>query len=147
MSLVQEFKTFISRGNVVDLAVGIIMGAAFTAIVTSLVQDVVMPPIGWIMGGLDFSNLFIALPDKLTLPGVDGAAIKTYATLKAAQDAGVVTINYGIFINAIIKFLIVSWAVFWLVKLVNKIKKNEAAAPAVSKTEVLLKEIRDLLKK
>lgn len=147
MSLVNEFKTFISRGNVVDLAVGIIMGAAFTAIVTSLVQDVVMPPIGWIMGGLDFSNLFIALPDKLVLPGTEGATLKTYATLKAAQDAGVVTINYGIFINAIIKFLIVSWAVFWLVKLVNKIKKNEAAAPAATKSEVLLEEIRDLLKK
>lgn len=149
MSIVSEFKSFISRGNVVDLAVGIIMGAAFTAIVTSLVSDVIMPPIGWIMGGLDFSNLFLALPDKLAIPGVgDAAAAKTYATLKAAQDAGVVTVNYGLFINAIIKFIIVSWAVFWLVKLVNKIKKAEEAKPAApNKSEVLLEEIRDLLKK
>ncbi len=148
MSMVSEFKAFISRGNVVDLAVGIIMGAAFTAIVTSLVQDVIMPPVGWIMGGLDFSNLFLALPDKLALPGTDGAAIKTYTTLKAAQEAGVVTINYGVFLNAIIKFLIVSWAVFWLVKLVNKVKKAEEAKPAAPAAEiVLLTEIRDLLKK
>ena len=149
MSIVSEFKSFISRGNVVDLAVGIIMGAAFTAIVTSLVSDVIMPPIGWIMGGLDFSNLFLALPDKLAIPGVgDAAAAKTYATLKAAQEAGVVTVNYGLFINAVIKFIIVSWAVFWLVKLVNKIKKAEDAKPAApNTTEVLLEEIRDLLKK
>jgi large conductance mechanosensitive channel len=150
MSLASEFKSFISRGNVVDLAVGIIMGAAFTAIVTSLVSDVIMPPVGWLMGGLDFSNLFIALPDKLAIPGVgDAAAAKTYNTLKAAQEAGVVTINYGIFLNAIIKFMIVSWAVFWLVKLVNKVKKAEEAkpAPGPSAQEVLLTEIRDLLKK
>lgn len=135
-SFVTEFRSFISRGNVVDLAIGIIMGAAFTAIVTSLVQDVLMPPLGWIMGGLDFSNLF------LTLNGQD------YASLKAAQDAGAPTINYGIFINAIIKFIIVSFAVFWLVKAVNKFKQKEAEAPAkLTKSEELLAEIRDLLKK
>ena len=135
MALVSEFKAFISRGNVVDLAVGIIMGAAFTAIVTSLVQDVIMPPIGWVMGGLDFSNYFLSL---------NGGS---YASIKAAQDAGAPTINYGLFINAVIKFLIVSWAVFWLVKLVNKIKKAEEAAPKVTKTEELLADIRDLLAK
>ena len=139
MKVVQEFKSFISRGNVVDLAVGIIMGAAFTAIVTSLVQDVIMPPIGWVMGGLDFSNLF------LTLNG------EHYASLKAAQDAGAPTINYGIFVNAVIKFLIVSWAVFWLVQGVNRIKKADEAAekasPKLSKSEELLIEIRDALKK
>lgn len=135
-SFVTEFRSFISRGNVVDLAIGIIMGAAFTAIVTSLVQDVLMPPLGWIMGGLDFSNLF------LTLNGQD------YASLKAAQDAGAPTINYGIFINAIIKFVIVSFAVFWLVKAVNKFKQKEAEVPAKpTKSEELLAEIRDLLKK
>lgn len=144
-----EFRSFISRGNVVDLAVGIIMGAAFTAIVTSLVQDVILPPIGWIMGGLDFSNLFVQLPDKLALPlpGGEPMVDKMYNTLKAAQDAGVVTVNYGLFINAIIKFLIVSFAVFWLVKGVNRLKKAEEAAPAkVTKSEELLQEIRDLLK-
>ncbi len=135
MALVSEFKAFISRGNVVDLAVGIIMGAAFTAIVTSLVQDVIMPPIGWVMGGLDFSNYFLSLNGE------------SYASIKAAQDAGAPTINYGLFINAVIKFLIVSWAVFWLVKLVNKIKKAEEAAPKVTKTEELLADIRDLLAK
>ncbi len=134
-NLAEEFKGFISRGNVIDLAVGIIMGAAFTAIVTSLVQDVIMPPIGWAMGGLDFSNFFISLK------GGD------FANLKAAQDAGAPTINYGLFINAIIKFLIVSFAVFWLVKAVNKLKKNEAKTAAPTKSEELLTEIRDLLKK
>ncbi len=135
-SLANEFKAFISRGNVIDLAVGIIMGAAFTAIVTSLVQDVIMPPIGWAMGGLDFSSFFVALN------GGD------YATLKAAQDAGAPTINYGLFINAVIKFLLVSWAVFWLVKFVTRIRRAEEAKPvAPTKSEELLTEIRDLLKK
>jgi len=146
MSFISEFRSFISRGNVVDLAVGIIMGAAFTAIVTSLVSDVIMPPIGWIMGGIDFSNLFIQLPAKISAV-VTGEPVKTYATIKAAQDAGMVTINYGLFINAIIKFLIVSWAVFWLVKVVNKIKKADADAPKTTKSEELLVEIRDLLAK
>lgn len=146
MKFVQEFREFISRGNVIDLAVGIIMGAAFTAIVTSLVQDVIMPPIGWIMGGIDFSNLFVALPNKLTAV-MDGTAMKTYSSVKAAQDAGLVTINYGLFINAIIKFMIVAWAVFWLVKVVNRVKKADAKAPANTKEEILLTEIRDLLAK
>lgn len=133
-----EFRTFISRGNVIDLAVGIIMGSAFTAIVTSLVQDMIMPPIGAILGGLDFSNYFFPL------------AKGDFETLKAAQDAGAPTINYGLFINAIIKFIIVSFAVFWLVKLVNHIKHTEDAKQkaVVKKTDeaLLLEEIRDLLK-
>ncbi len=133
----QEFKAFISRGNVIDLAVGIIMGAAFTGIVNSLVADVIMPPIGWIAGNLDFSNLFIALSDG------------EFASLKAAKDAGAATINYGVFLNTIINFLIVSFAIFILVKQVNKLQKKQDAKAAAtpSKSEILLEEIRDILKK
>lgn len=135
--MLKEFKEFISRGNVIDLAVGIIIGAAFTGIVTSLVNDVIMPPIGMAMGGIDFSNFFLVLKG-------DG----DYATLKAAKEAGAVTINYGVFINTVINFLIVAAAVFILVKQVNRFKRNEAAAPAApTKSEELLTEIRDLLKK
>ena len=139
----QEFTKFIARGNVIDLAVGIIMGAAFTAIVTSLVNDVIMPPVGVILGGVDFSNLFL----NLSRSG------PSYPSLAAAQQAGAATINYGVFINAIIKFIIVALAVFLLVKQVNKLQqllireeKKEEAKAAPSKTEVLLTEIRDLLK-
>lgn len=136
MAFVQEFKTFISRGNVIDLAVGIIIGAAFTGIVNSLVADVIMPVIGLLMGGLDFSNYFISLNGE------------TYTTLKAAKDAGAPTLNYGVFLNQLLNFLIVSFAIFVLVKQVNRFKKAEAAAPAApSQTEALLSEIRDLLKK
>jgi len=135
----QEFTKFIARGNVIDLAVGIIMGAAFTTIVTSLVNDIVMPPIGVILGGVDFSNLFITLSGG------------PYPSLAAAQQAGAATINYGVFINAIIKFLIVALAVFVLVKQVNRLQalvvKEQAKAPAAPpRQEVLLAEIRDLLK-
>ncbi len=131
-----EFKKFIARGNVIDLAVGIIMGAAFTGIVNSLVGDIIMPPIGKLTGGLDFSNYFINLSDG------------EYATLKAAKDAGAATINYGIFLNQALNFLIVSFAVFMLVKQVNRLRKTEDAKPAAPvRTEVLLEEIRDLLKK
>jgi large conductance mechanosensitive channel len=134
--MLKEFKEFISRGNVVDLAVGIIIGAAFTTIVKSLVDDIIMPPIGKLMGGVDFSDFFINLSDG------------DFATLAAAKAAGAVTINYGVFINAIINFLIVAAAVFILVKNVNRFKKAEAAAPAApTPTETLLTEIRDLLKK
>lgn len=133
--MLHEFKAFIARGNVIDLAVGIIMGAAFTGIVNSLVADVIMPPIGKITGGVDFSNLFIAL------------STESYSTLKAAKDAGVATINYGVFLNHVINFLIVSFAVFLLVKQVNRFqKKQEEAAAAPPRQEVLLEEIRDLLK-
>jgi large conductance mechanosensitive channel len=133
----EEFKAFISRGNVIDMAVGIIVGAAFTAIVTSLVNDILMPPLGLILGGIDFSNFFISLS------GGD------YPTLKAAQEAGAATLNYGLFINAVIRFLIVAFAVFLLVKQVNKLpglgKKPAEPAPP-SRSELLLAEIRDLLK-
>lgn len=144
--MLNEFKAFIARGNVIDLAVGIIMGAAFTAIVTSLVQDVIMPPIGWVLNGIDFSNLFI------DLKAIAGGEASPYASIKAAQDAGVPTINYGLFINAVIKFVIVSFAVFMLVKQVGKLQralaKDKTAPAAATPTpqETLLMEIRDLLK-
>ena len=130
-----EFREFIARGNVIDLAVGVIIGAAFTGVVNSLVNDLIMPPIGVITGGIDFSNHFI------TLSGGD------YASLKAAQDAGAATVNFGLFINKLVSFLIVAWVVFLLVKQVNKLRRNEAAPPpAPPRSEVLLEEIRDLLK-
>jgi large conductance mechanosensitive channel len=127
-----EFREFISRGNVIDLAVGIIVGAAFTAIVNSLVSDILMPPLGFLLGGIDFSNYFIDLSGG------------NYPALKAAQDAGAATINYGLFINAVIKFLIVSFAVFLLVRQVNRFRQVKSAAKPVQ--EKLLEEIRDLLK-
>jgi len=135
-----EFKSFIARGNVVDLSVGIIMGAAFTAIVASLVDNIIMPPIGMVLGGIDFSDFFIPL---------DG---NSYASLKAAKDAGAAVIGYGVFLNAVIKFLIVAFAVFILVKGVNKLQNRlmaqKAAEPVpLTRTETLLAEIRDLLKR
>ena len=139
--MLQEFKAFIMRGNVLDLAVGIVIGAAFTTIVNSLVADVIMPPIGILLNGVDFSNLFIVIKSA-----ADGSG--EFATLKTAKDAGAVTLNIGIFINAIINFLIVSAAIFFIVKSVNRFKKAEAAAPSVpTATELYLKEIRDLLAK
>jgi len=135
-----EFKSFIARGNVVDLSVGIIMGAAFTAIVASLVDNIIMPPIGMVLGGIDFSDFFIPL---------DG---NSYASLKAAKDAGAAVIGYGVFLNAVIKFLIVAFAVFILVKggnkLQNRLMAQKAAEPVpLTRTETLLAEIRDLLKR
>jgi len=136
MKIAQEFREFISRGNVVDLAVGVIIGAAFGKIVTSLVNDMIMPPIGAMMKGINFNSLFICL---------DG---KTYESLELAKKAGAPVIGYGAFINTSIEFLIVAACVFAMVKVVNKIKRTEPAAPAAPpKTEVLLEEIRDLLKK
>ncbi|RWR49893.1 large conductance mechanosensitive channel protein MscL [Sinirhodobacter ferrireducens] len=137
--MLQEFKNFIARGNVVDMAVGIIIGAAFTAIVNSLVADLINPIIGVVTGGLDFSNLFINL----------GAG--DYPSLAAAKEAGAPVFAYGAFITAVINFLIIAFVVFLLVKLVNRVKdaaeKKEAAAPAgPSELDVLL-EIRDALKK
>lgn len=131
----REFRDFAVRGNVVDLAVGLILGAAFTTIVNSLVNDVLMPPIGLLLGGIDFSDFFVT---------IKGASQPTVA---AAKAAGAVTINYGLFINAIIKFVIVAFAVFILVKQINRLKLNIVpAAPPPSKSEELLAEIRDLLK-
>ena len=136
--MLKEFKEFIARGSVIDLAVGIIIGAAFTAIVNSLVNDIIMPPIGLLLGGFDFSDLFITLK---------GAG---QTTLKAARDSGAVVIAYGQFINAVIKFLIVAAAVFILIKQVNlflRKKPPEPAAPPPPAPEVeLLTQIRDLLK-
>jgi large conductance mechanosensitive channel len=140
--MLKEFREFALKGNVLDMAVGIIIGGAFGTIIQSLVKDVLMPPIGLLLGGIDFSNIF------LTLKAGDPAG--PYANLAAAQTAGAVSINVGLFINAVISFLIVAWAVFMLVKAFNTAKKKEAAAPAVPpeqpRQEVLLAEIRDLLK-
>jgi len=134
MSIVSEFREFIARGNVIDLAVGIIVGAAFNDIVTSLVNNVIMPPIGMALSGIDFSKLqWVLKPED-----------------PATEAVELVAIQYGLFINACIKFLIVAWAVFMLVKLVNVVRRAEAAkpeeAPAPPPQEALLAEIRDLLK-
>jgi large conductance mechanosensitive channel len=136
-AMLNEFKEFAIKGNVVDMGVGIVIGAAFTSIVNSFVADIINPIIGVITGGIDFSNLFINLGSG------------DYPSLAAAQAAGAPTINYGLFINAIVSFLIVAWVLFMVIKGVNKLKRAEAAAPAApaapSKTEVLLEEIRNLL--
>lgn len=127
--MLQEFKTFIMRGNVLDMAVGVIIGASFGAIAKSLVEDVIMPPIGLLLGNVDFSNLFVVLKEGSTAAG-------PYATLAAAKAAGAVTINLGLFTNAIISFLIVAFAVFMMIKSINKLqKKPELAAPAAPTTK------------
>ena len=137
--MLKEFKEFAVKGNVLDMAVGIIIGAAFGTVVQSLVKDVIMPPIGIVLGGVDFSNLFITLRQG-TVPG-------PYASLAAAAEAGAVTINYGVFVNAVISLMIVAFAVFMLVRAFNKLKRQEAVAPAPPPADVvLLGEIRDLLK-
>lgn len=123
--MLKEFKDFAMRGNVVDMAVGIIIGAAFGSIVTSLVADVIMPPIGLLLGNVDFSNLFFTLKE--------GATAGPYSSVAQAKAAGAVTLNYGLFINAVISFLIVAFAVFMLIRAINKLKRPEekpAAAPA-----------------
>ena len=148
MSIASEFKQFIMRGNVIDLAVGMVVGTAFSGIVKSLVDDVIMPPIGLLIGGVDFSNLFITLKD-----GAQAAPEGGYASLAAAQAAGAVTLNIGLFINAIISFLIIAAAIFTVIKALNAMKKAEATAaaeeaPAEPSEEVLLlREIRDSLNK
>ncbi len=129
MSMIKEFKEFAMRGSVVDLAVGIIIGAAFGKIVTSIVNDVIMPPIGILVGGVDFSNLSITLKD-------------------AIPPNPAVVIRYGVFLNTVIDFIIVAFAIFLLIRAINAFKKKEEAAPAPPpRQEVLLTEIRDLLKK
>jgi large conductance mechanosensitive channel len=134
----QEFKEFALRGNVVDLAVGIIIGVAFGAVVNSLVQDVVMPPLGLIIGNVDFSSLFI------NLSGQD------YPSLAAAKEAGAPVVAYGSFINVLINFIVVAFAVFLLVKGMNQLRRMQAEAPAeepaAPRQEVLLEEIRDILR-
>ena len=119
--MLKDFKDFAMKGNVVDMAVGIIIGAAFGTIVKSLVADVIMPPIGMLLGNVDFSNLFVVLKE--------GAAAGPYLTLADAQKAGAVTINYGMFINTIISFIIVAFAVFILVRYLNKLQREEEAPP------------------
>ena len=135
---VEEFQKFIMRGNVVDLAVGIIIGAAFTAIVGSLVKDIFTPIIGLLIGGIDFTNIFIVLKGE------------RLATLEATANAGSVTLTIGVFLNAVIQFVIVAFAVFWLVKALSRFKAKEEAKPAEppppSPTDVLLVEIRDELR-
>jgi large conductance mechanosensitive channel len=135
----REFRDFAMRGNVIDLAVGINIGAAFTTIGNSLVNDIIMPPLGLLIGGIDFSNFFVTLKGG------------SYPTPEAAKAAGAVTVNYGLFINAVIRFVIVAFAIFILVKQINRLRwKDEAETPAPPpeppRQELLLAEIRDLLK-
>ena len=141
--MLKEFKEFAVRGNVVDMAVGIIIGAAFGKIVDSLVKDVIMPPIGLVLGKVDFTNLFLVLKE--------GTTTGPYLTVEIAQKAGAVTFNYGVFINTLISFLIVAFAVFLLIRAINQLKKKEEAKPAApaapAEEVVLLREIRDALKK
>lgn len=136
MSLIKEFRDFAVRGNVVDLAVAVVIGGAFGKIVTSLVNDIIMPPIGLLVGGVDFSDLAITLKDASI--GESGQAISA------------VTLGYGAFVQVVIDFAIIAFAIFVLVKLINQLKRKEEKAetppPPVNKTEVLLEEIRDLLK-
>jgi len=138
MGMMKEFKEFAVRGNVIDMAVGIIIGAAFGKIVTSLVNDLLMPVIGKLLGNVDFAQFFVVLGDG------------EFKTIEAAKGAGVPTINYGLFINIVIDFIFVAFAVFMLVKGINALKRRQAEAPAAppapSAQEVLLTEIRDLLK-
>jgi large conductance mechanosensitive channel len=119
----QEFREFIARGNAFDLAVGIIMGTAFGNIVSSLVNDVLMPPIGLLLGGVDFSNLFISLSGQ------------SYPSLASAKEAGAATINIGLFMNTVLNFLIVAFAIFVLVRMVNRLKRQPAPAPATPTTK------------
>lgn len=131
----REFKAFILRGNVIDLAVGIVIGAAFTAIVSSLVEDIINPVIGLMVGGIDFSNLFVVLTGERK------------PSLEATRQGGAAVLAIGMFLNAIIKFVIVAMAIFWLLKVINRFYRKEEAAPkGPSPTEVLLAEIRDELK-
>lgn len=137
MSLLTEFKKFAVRGNVVDLAVGVIIGASFTGIITSLVNDVLMPPVGLALGGVDFANFFLVLKGDSSVE-----------TLAAAKAAKAVTLNYGLFINAVINFLIVAFLLFLLLRQLNKLVAPPAApqAPAPSEEVLLLRDIRDSLK-
>jgi len=138
--MLKEFRDFAVRGNVVDMAVGIIIGAAFGKIVDSLVKDVIMPPIGLLLGQVDFSNLFLVMKQ--------GTQAGPYMNVEVAQKAGAVTFNYGVFINTVISFVIVAFAVFLLIRVINRLKKQEEAKPAATPEDVvLLREIRDALRK
>jgi large conductance mechanosensitive channel len=131
--VLKEFREFAVQGNMLDIAVGLVIGVAFGAIVSSLVDDILMPPVGLVLGGADFSQLFVVLQG-------DG----TFNTIEQAKAAGAVTLNVGLFINALIKFVIIAFALFLVVKGVNALRRQQAIAP-VPRSEVLLEEIRDLL--
>lgn len=140
--MLKEFREFALKGNMIDLAVGVVLGAAFSTVVNSLVKDVLMPPLGAIVGGLDFSNMFFVIREGKT-PG-------PYASPASAAEAGAVTLNYGLFANAVVSFLIVALALFIVVRAMNRLRKSDAAAPEASpapSVEVtLLTEIRDILR-
>lgn len=140
--MLKEFRDFAIRGNVIDLAIGVIIGAAFGAIVSSLVDDVFMPLIGLVLNGVDFTNLFVVLSNPKNVP---------VTSLAAAKDAGVATLNIGLFINAVVKFIIIAFVLFLVVKAVNSMKKKQETAPAAppppSEEVVLLTQIRDSLRK
>jgi large conductance mechanosensitive channel len=137
--MLKEFKEFALRGNVIDLAVGIIIGAAFGAIVNSLVEDIIMPPIGVLLGNVDFSDIFIQLGGDERMPSVE-----------AAKAAGVPTLNIGLFVNTVINFLIIAFSIFIVVKQMNRLRRKEEAQPepepVTPEDVVLLREIRDLLR-
>ncbi|HGY09657.1 MAG TPA: large-conductance mechanosensitive channel protein MscL [Oceanithermus profundus] len=139
--MIKEFKEFIMRGNVLDMAIGIVIGAAFGALVKSFVANILMPPIGLLMGGRDFSNLFVVLKSG-TQPG-------PYATIEAAKEAGAVVWPWGVFVNEVVTFLIIAFAIFLVVRTINQMKRKEEEAPPPppepSAEEKLLSEIRDLL--
>ena len=141
--MLKEFREFAMKGNVIDMAVGIIIGAAFGKIVDSLVKDVIMPPIGLLLGKVDFSNLFVVMRE--------GAQAGPYLSVDAAQKAGAVTFNYGVFFNTVISFVIVAFAVFLIVRAFNRLQREEqakpTAPPAPPEDILLLREIRDSLKK
>lgn len=143
--MLKEFKEFAVKGNVIDMGVGIVIGAAFTTIVKSLVKDIINPLIGILTGGVDFSNWFINLT-----PQVCDFTLKCFTNIAYATEAGALTINYGLFLNAVVSFLIVAGTLFLVIKGINKIKRDEEKVPKIIKKpqqEVLLEEIRDILSK
>jgi large conductance mechanosensitive channel len=136
----KEFKEFAMKGNVVDMAVGIVIGVAFGTIIKSLVDDILMPPIGLLLGGIDFSNFYVVLREGVASPG-------PYAALADAQAAGAVTINYGVFVNSVISFVIVAFALFLVIRSMNRLRtKKEEKPPQPPEEVLLLREIRDVLK-
>ncbi len=125
--MLKEFKEFAVKGNMVDMAVGIVIGAAFGGIIKSLVADVLMPPIGLLLGNVDFSNLFLVLKE--------GSTLGPFATIDAAKEAGAVTLNYGVFVNTIVNFLIIAFSIFFVVRAINRAKRQEVAPPAEPTTK------------